>query len=128
VPEFHAGEQNVIFTKATKSGPTVLYFDQGAYDVASGERGERIVTPRPSGAVLVDTQRGAAVEQESARTLRDFQREVGASMERTRAQKMEMIRGRKADQSIAGLLLRYKFLIGLAAAGAAIATWQLLRR
>jgi len=128
VPSFHEGDENVIFTKATNLGPTVLYFDQGTYDVSADEHGEKVVTPRPTGAVLVDTQRGAAYEPEHARALGDFQREVKESIDKTRGQKMEMIRTQKEQQSIAGVLGHYKLLIALALFGIAIATWQLLRR
>ena len=37
-------------------------------------------------------------------------------------------REKKQDQSIGGVILKYKLLIALAIAGVAIATWQLLRR
>jgi hypothetical protein len=128
VPTFREGDENVVFTKATNLGPTVLYFDQGTYDVAADARGEKMVMPRPSGAVLVDTQRGAAYEPEHGRTLRDFQRDVNDSIERTRGQKMEMMRAQKEQQSIAGVLGHYKLLIALAIVGITIATWQFLRR
>lgn len=128
VPAFRSGEQNVIFTKATNLGPTVLYFDQGTYDVQTGDRGERMVTPRPTGAVLVDSQRGAAYEPEHARPLREFTHQVQESMARTKAEKMELIRAREQEQSVAGILLKYKWLIGIAFAGIALATWQLLRK
>ena len=128
VPTFREGDENVVFTKATQLGPTVLYFDQGTYDVVANERGDKMVNPRPTGAVLVDTQRGSAYEAEHPRALRDFQRDVRESMERTRAQTMEMIRAQKEQQSIAGVLGHYKLLIALAVAGALIATVQLLRR
>jgi hypothetical protein len=128
VPSFRVGDENVVFTKDTSLGPTVLYFDQGAYDVGPGDRDSRVVTPRPTGAVLVDTQRGTAYEPEHARTLGEFKREVRDSIERTRAQKMELIRGRKQPQSIASVPLHYKLLIALAVIGATIATVQLLRR
>src|SRR5438874_2994275 len=128
IPTFREGDENVVFTKATQLGPTVLYFDQGTYDVVANERGDKMVNPRPTGAVLVDTQRGSAYEAEHPRALRDFQRDVRESMERTRAQTMEMIRAQKEQQSIAGVLGHYKLLIALAVAGALIATVQLLRR
>src|SRR5213075_2130345 len=38
VPSFHKDDENVIFTKNTAHGPTVLYFDQGAYDVSGSDR------------------------------------------------------------------------------------------
>src|ERR1051326_198641 len=128
VPSFREGEENIVFTKATNLGPTVLYFDQGTYDVNPDEHGGKMVTPRPTGAVLVDTQRGAAYEPEHARTLGEFHRAVRESMDRTRAEKMEMIRAQKQQQSIAGVLGHYKLLIALTLIGIAVATWQLMRR
>lgn len=124
VPAFHEGDQNVIFTKSTKIGPTVLFFDQGAYEVKDG-----IVQPVPSEVVRMDTQRGIAVAPEQARTIRDFQAEVRASVGRITANRMEMIRHRDtAQNSIGSVLSRNKLLVAIALLGAALATWQLLRR
>src|SRR4051812_4007160 len=94
VPAFQKDQDNIVFTKDTPHGKTVLFFDQGAYDVGEAA-GDRIVSPRPTGAVLVDTQRGTAVEQERVRTLREFKHDLRDSMERTRAAKMELIRTRE---------------------------------
>lgn len=129
VPSFREGDENILFTKSTNLGPTVLYFDQGTYDVAADSRGEKTITPRPTGAVVVDTQRGTAYEPEHARTLSDFRHAVKDSMDRTGRQKMEMIRAQhKQDQSIVAVLGHYKLLIALAMIGITIATWQFLRR
>jgi len=127
VPRFQAGDENVLFTKTTELGPTILYFDQGTYDIYA-DRGEKMVSPRLTGAVLVDTQRGTAVEPERPRLLREFQRDVRESIARTRTGQMEMIRAQKHQQSIAGTFDKYKWLILIALLGALIATVQLLRR
>lgn len=124
VPAFHEGEQNVIFTKNTKLGPTVLYFDQGAYEVKNG-----LVQPVASEVVRMDTQRGMAVAPEEARSIRDFQREVNTSVQRMTANRMEMVQHRdSAQNSIGSVLSRNKLLVAIALLGAALATWQLLRR
>src|SRR5687767_5533944 len=31
VPDFNVGDENVVFIRNSNAGPTVLYFDQGAY-------------------------------------------------------------------------------------------------
>jgi hypothetical protein len=127
VPSFERGDENVIFVKNSRIGPTVLFFDQGAYNV-SAANGDRLVEPVPTGAVLVDTQRGMAVAPESARPLRQFEREVRDSVDRTHAQKMEMMKGRRQQTSVVSLLGRYRLLIGLALLGALLATWQFVKR
>lgn len=128
VPHFQQGDENVVFTKATDLGPTVLYFDQGTYDIYA-DRGEKMVAPRLTGAVLVDSQRGAAVEQERPRALHEFQRAVRESMERTRTEQMEMLRAREKRQaSLSSTFDRYKVLIILGLLGALVATIQLLRK
>jgi hypothetical protein len=123
IPAFHAGDQNVLFVKNSKVGPTVLYFDQGAYEVKDG-----VVQPVPSEVVRMDTQRGVAVAPEQARTVRDFQSEVNASIRRVTANRMEMVHRGAAQNSILSVLSRNKLLVAIALLGAALATWQLLRR
>ncbi|MEA2342816.1 MAG: hypothetical protein QOF63_985, partial [Thermoanaerobaculia bacterium] len=61
VPAFHEGDEHVIFLKNTRLGPTPLYFDQGTYNVASGEHGEKMIVPMPSNVMHIDTQRAMAV-------------------------------------------------------------------
>src|SRR5438105_11569257 len=58
VPAFRQGDEHVVFVKNTRLGPTVLYFDQGTYDVTSDGHGERVIAPVPTNVVVVDTQRG----------------------------------------------------------------------
>jgi hypothetical protein len=124
---FHEGDENVIFVKNTPAGPTVLYFDQGAYDVAE-QNGEKMVIPVSSGAIHVDTQRGAVVESEHPRTLRDFQGAVRDSVARTRNQ-MEIVRERHKPQqaSLTDTLAKYKLLVALALIGTLIATSHFFR-
>lgn len=125
---FNEGAENVVFVRNTPAGATVLYFDQGAYDVAVGARGEKIVAPVETNAIRVDTQRGTAVESERARTLGEFKSDVRESMERTRATKMELVRGRQQQASLLDALAKYKLLVAIALLGALLATWQFVRR
>jgi hypothetical protein len=125
---FEQGNENVVFVRNTSIGPTVLYFDQGAYDVTTNERGEKIVAPVETNAVRVDTQRGMAVAAEQPRTLNDFHNAVRESAERTRNMKMEMMRGHGRQLSLADALAKYKLLVALALLGAMLATWHYVRR
>src|SRR5207253_2111960 len=61
IPAFRPGAENVIFVKSSNLGATVLYFDQGAYDVKSDEHGQLIVTPVPSN--LAKTMKGSAMPE-----------------------------------------------------------------
>ena len=127
---FREGDENVVFIKNTAAGPTVLDFDQGAYDVAD-DHGEKMVVPVTSGAVHFDTQRGAVVESEHARPLRDFTRDVKDSLQRTRANQMQLVRERQRQQqqqaSLTDTLLKYKLLVALALIGTLLATSHFFR-
>lgn len=134
VPAFHDGDERVVFLKDTKLGPTVLYFDQGAYDVVKDARGERIVQPVETNAVHMDTQRGVAVAAEEARTLPEFEKAVAAAI-KSRPQRVEMSavaeRARKEAQKngdMSDFFRRNKVVIAIAAVGAALALWQLLKK
>jgi hypothetical protein len=129
VPDFVEGSDRVVFVRNSSAGPTVLYFDQGAYDVAKSGS-ERIIQPVASDAVLLDTQRGMAVAPEEPRTLQQFERAVQDSQRRATFNRMEMIRRQQRVQqpSISTTLARYKYLIVLALLGIAVASWHLLRR
>ena len=129
VPSFRQGEENVVFVRNTQSGPTVLYLEQGNYKVVKNERGDRIVAPAVSSAVLVDTGRGTAVNPEAPRTLRDFEGAVRETVRRREAIRMEMIERQKKEQaSLWNQIQRNRILISLALLGALIATWQLYKR
>jgi hypothetical protein len=128
IPAFHEGDERLLFVKSTAFGPTVLYFDQGTYEVSSDEHGEKVIAPVATAAVRIDPQSGKAVEPETRRTLGEMQRDIQAASSHA-AEQMEMVRTRQhqaaASKSPFG---QYKFLLILALAGAALATWQLLRR
>lgn len=100
VPDFTAGQQNVVFLKRGSVGPTVLYLDQGVYDVAPDDRGELEVKPVASNLVLVDSQTGKVPGAETARSLRGFEQEVRAAMDRTeRAQRYGVAPRAEAEES-----------------------------
>lgn len=128
VPRFEIGDEHVIFVRHSQAGPTVLYFDQGAYEVAT-VRGERIVKPVVSSNVLIDTQRGMAVSPEGPTTLREFESRVRESLRRGEAMRMEMLEREKQEQaSLLNVVKRNRVLVLLALAGALLATWQLVKR
>jgi hypothetical protein len=126
VPDFAVGSNKVLFIRNSSQGPTVLYFDQGAYEVDK----DRIVRPVASDAVTIDTQRGMAVSAEEPRTLQQFERDVRDSEQRRAIKnRMEMIKRQPQEPpSLWSAIVRNKYLIALAIAGVALATWQYLRR
>lgn len=130
VPRFNEGDERVLFVKNTAAGPTVLYFDQGAYLVEKDDRGERVVRPVASEAMYVDTRGGQLVRAEQARTLREFEGAVRESVKRREAIRMEMLEEkRKQEEASLNNVVRRNFaLIALALIGAVLATWQLVRR
>jgi hypothetical protein len=124
VPKFQEGEDHVLFVRNSQAGPTVLYFDQGAYRVVK-EGSERVVMPLVSNAVLVDTQRGAAVSPEGPRSLRDFEGRVRKTIEHRDAVRMKMVEQKKREQaSLWNQIQRNKLLVALAVIGVALAAWQ----
>lgn len=129
IPKFDVGGEHVLFVRNTQAGPTVLYFEQGAYNVVADQRGEKMVMPTVSSAVLIDTQAGKAVTPESPRSLREFEGLVRDTVKRRDAIRMEMIEKRKKEEaSIWNILQRNRALVLLAILGAVIATIQLVRR
>jgi hypothetical protein len=133
ITPFEKGDERVLFVKNTRVGPTVLYFDQGAYSIAKSDKGERLIIPAVSESVRVDSQRGMAVPVEEPRTLRQFVTAVRESERRIDAVKMQMLERQRLQQqqqqsSLGSLARRYWFLIALAGIGAALATWQLVRK
>jgi hypothetical protein len=129
VPKFDIGDDRVVFVKNTRVGPTVLYFEQGTYDIET-IRGERVVKPAVTAAVLVDTQRGMAVTPEEPSTLREFEDRVRARVkERQEFERMQIIeREKRQNASIGSVLMRNKTLVALALLGALLATMQIIKR
>lgn len=129
VPRFRDGEEHVIFVRNTPAGATVAFLEQGDYRVEKSDRGDRMVTPAVSSAVLVDTGRGTAVAPEQPRTLRDFEGAVRDSVRRREAIRMELLERRKKEQaSLWNQIQRNKTLVALALIGAILASWQLVKR
>ena len=130
VPRFNPGDERVVFVRDTRIGPTVLFFDQGAYRIDQDGNGERVVTPLVSSAVLVDMQRGgAAVAPESPRSLRAFESSVRDSLTRHARMRMRMIEQKQREEaSLWNQIKRNKTLVVLALLGAMLATWQLVKR
>ncbi|HEX7808335.1 MAG TPA: hypothetical protein VF608_06420 [Thermoanaerobaculia bacterium] len=128
VPKFKQGDERVLFVRNTQAGPTVLYLEQGDYHVIQ-DRGEKIVRPAVSEAVMIDTGHGAAAADEPMRTLRDFEGRVKDAVKRQDLQKMELVeRQKRAQSSIWSQIQRNRILVLLALVGAALATWQLYKR
>jgi hypothetical protein len=130
VPEFAKDSDNVLFIRNTEVGPTVLFFDQGAYDVEKSGS-QRIVKPVASDAVHIDTQRGIAVGPESALALDQFERSVHDSEKRVIFNRMAMIKRQQRafeDHAVGAMVGDFKWVILVALAGIALASWQLLRR
>lgn len=128
IPRFRIGDDNVVFVRQTGAGPTVLFFEQGAYRVETNSSGERMVMPLVSSAVLVDTQRGGlAAAPESPRTLRDFEQSVRESVGKHELNRMRLIEQKKQEEaSLWNQVKRNKFLVVLALMGILLATWQIV--
>jgi hypothetical protein len=131
LPTFAEGSENVLFIRNSKVGPTVLYFDQGAYEVRTDARGEKIVAPVATDAVHVDAQRGVAVPSESPRDLNAFKSDVDTAIRTAgeRRQKMEIVRPHhEPAPTLRAMILGNKLILGALALGLALAAWQLFRR
>jgi hypothetical protein len=129
VPHFDVGDERVLFVRNTEAGPTVLYFDQGAYTVVR-EGNERVVRPVASEAVYVNVKDGSSItSDERPRTLRDFEGAVRDSIRRREAIRMKMIEEkRQKEASLGSVLSRNKSLVALALLGVMLATWRILKR
>lgn len=131
IPVFAPGSEHVVFVKDTRIGPTVLYFDQGAYDVITGGDGEKIVAPIRSNLVKIDMQRGVAVSPDVPQALPDFERRVSDTIRDLRDRKVRMnaiAAGRLREQtSFWSSWGKNRWIILIALSGIAFATWRLLR-
>lgn len=126
-PSFAPGDENVLFVANSAAGPTVLFLDQGAYDIRT-EGSQKIVEPVQSEAVRVDTQRGVAVATEEPKSLDMFERAVRERVRERRAQDMKMLEERAKEESLWEMVARNKALVFLALIGIAIATFIAVRR
>jgi hypothetical protein len=132
IPAFQTGAENVIFVKNSNVGPTVLYFDQGAYNVKTDASGQRIVAPVPSDLVQIDAQRGVAVAPDTTpQALPRFEQRVNDTLRDLRNEKtrMNMLAADKMreEASLWSVAKENRWTILLALAGIAFATWRLLR-
>jgi hypothetical protein len=133
VPVFNVGDEHVVFLRNTRVGLIPLYFDQGTYNVAVGEHGEKMIVPMPSNVMHLDTQRAMVVTApaDEPRTLGAFKNAVSESIN-SRATRMRMIPIPPAktppQKPVWSILAANKLLIALAFIGIAIAAWQVLRR
>jgi hypothetical protein len=131
VPRFQAGDERVLFVKMTRSGPTVLYFDQGAYDVRT-EGGRKMIAPVTSKLIKLDSNGAPVTDNEPARDLSRFEGDVQQSIRAVGdgKQKMTTLPATKQQKetSLVEVLKRNPLLVTLALAGLALATWRLVRR
>lgn len=132
IPDFKIGDENAVFVRNTNVGPTVLYFDQGAYEIAKDSRGNRMVLPVETDAVRVDTQRGLAVAPEEPRTLREFEAAVRESERRMiQKQQMAVLKDRRARESKPSLwqdIADNAWIVAIAVLGAVVASIPLFKR
>lgn len=132
IPDFKVGEENAVFVRNTNVGPTVLYFDQGAYEIAKDNRGNRTVVPVETDAVRIDTQRGVAVAAEGPKTLRDFEAAVRDSERRvitkTQMAMMKEKRARAPKPSIWTDIADNAWIVAIAVLGAVLASIPLFKR
>ena len=129
IPKFRKGDENLLFVRHSSAGPTVLYFEQGAYRVQEDGRGERVVRPMLSTPIVAGNGRGTTIVPEPPRNLRDFERDVVETVRRREAQRMQMIEQRRREESSLRFRLRRNApLVALAVVGALLASWQLYRR
>ena len=131
LPSFAEGSENVLFIRNSKVGPTVLYFDQGAYDVRTNDRGEKVIAPVATDAVHIDAQRGVAVPAEAPRDLKTFKSDIDRAIRSAadRRQQMELLRAKKQQgPTLRAMILDNKLILAALAIGLALAAWQLFRR
>ncbi len=79
VPRFESGQERVLFVKAQQTGPSILYFDQGTYEVVR-QGNQMMVTPVASELVLVDEASGKIRDGESPRSLEQFEKAVSVAL------------------------------------------------
>lgn len=131
IPEFHPGDERVLFVKMTRVGPTVLYFDQGTYGVRS-EGGEKVIAPVASRLVKIGANGSAVADNEPPRPLSRFESDVRESIRTMgdRKQRMGALPAGKhqTETSLIDVLKHNPLLVTLALIGLALATWRLVRR
>jgi hypothetical protein len=131
VPQFEPGVENVLFVKQSKLGPSILYYDQGTYNVNRDATGAAIVSSVATNSVLVDTQTGKAVSQEAEiRSLHEFEGRVAAALHPEVSRfglGPQPQRPAQPAPTPLDIILQHKLLTAIVAAGIALSTWQLWR-
>lgn len=137
IPEFEQGDAKVLFVKGSILGPSVLFFDQGTYELAKDARGETTVAPIESAAVLLDSQTGKVTRsEEPIRTLRRFEQDIASSLRRTGGKQIHEFSAAGAQpekratsvwQETVEFARDNKLVLSLVALGLLIAMVQLLR-
>ena len=79
VPEFAPGDERILFTTKQGDSRTILYQEQGTYEVVQ-EAGSPVVVPASSDLVLFDPDRGTVEVAERPRSLESFRSEVVQAM------------------------------------------------
>lgn len=135
VPSFQTGDERVLFVKRSELGPSVLYMDQGSYEVRKDSAGRRSVAPVSSDLVLVDSQSGKVAPAESIRSLESFEREVSAAAQRVGSARLKQgalgsmrPRSRNWRSEIAEFLDGNRVLLTFLAIGMIIAIIPLVKR
>ena len=142
LPRFKEGEEKLIFTAAVGNDKTVLYADQGTYDVL-GTGAQRRVAPVSSKLVLIDSKTGTIKnDREPERTLAEFSRSVHNVLQREASgEKTEMSTlaprhaeptQQQAKKSLGSRLLEFlnlnRVAVSMLAVGVALSTVALLKR
>lgn len=129
VPELRIGRDYVIFVRNSRVGPTILFFEQGLYEIRRNPAGElEVIPPRPQ-AVIVDSQSGMAIPLERVSTLRQFEGQVREAVLRRENLRMRMIEERRqGSASLMAQIKRNKTLVFLAILGLVLSAWMLFRR
>lgn len=134
VPEFRQGDEKLVFLTQTRGGAIVpLFYEQGTYDVERDSRGEIMIRPVSSSAVMIDSQTGLATAAgEAPRSLRAFEASVRRSLG---ARQMQGVASPDTGQDSPGAfasarewLGEHGLLVALVMAGIAVASIPLLRR
>lgn len=79
IPEFSPGDERILFTAKVQGADTVLYQNQGTYEIVRDSGGE-LVVPAASDLVLVDPQRGTVEVAEQPRSLERFRTDVNRAL------------------------------------------------
>ena len=137
VPAFQQGDAKVLFVKGSDLGPSVLFFDQGTYELGKDSRGETTVAPAESAAVLLDSQTGQVTRsEEPVRTLRKFEQDVALSLRRTGGRQIQEFSaaGKQPEKQASSVwqetldfARENKLVLSLVALGLFVAMVQLLR-